>query len=64
MHLIANSVDRQDRDYRRLLQFVDQTIRPDDVVFSDAVSYLATVGRAREVYMPLADWEHHPADVG
>jgi hypothetical protein len=57
VHLLAYSADRQDRDYGRLVQFVDQTIRPDDVVFSDAVSYLAVVGRAREVYMPLADWD-------
>ncbi len=56
-HLIAYSVDHQDRDFRQVVLFVDQTIRPDDVVFSDEASYLAVVGPARQAYMPLADWD-------
>jgi len=59
-HLIAYSVDRQDRNYGQVVQFVDQTIRPDDVVFSDEASYLAVVGRARQAYMPIADWDIVP----
>jgi len=56
-HLIVYSVDSQDRDYGQLVQYVDQTIRPDDVVFADPATYFAAIGRAHEIYMPLSDWD-------
>jgi hypothetical protein len=57
VHLFVYSVDAHDRDYSRVVQFVDQTIRPGDVVFCDPAAYLAAVSNASELYMPISDWD-------
>lgn len=57
VHFYNYIYNRQDRDNARLVQFVNATIRPDDVVFVEPTAYLEVVGIAREAYMPTADWD-------
>lgn len=49
--------DREDRDHGRLVQFVNATIHPNDVVYLEPTAFLEAIGIAREAYMPTADWD-------
>jgi hypothetical protein len=55
LHAAAYIGNHQDRDYSHLEQFVDQTVRADDIAFVDAPGYLAVRQRARDAYLAEAE---------
>jgi hypothetical protein len=55
LHAAAYIGDYQDRDYSHLEQFVDQTVRRDDIAYVDTPGYLAVRQRARDAYLPEAE---------
>jgi hypothetical protein len=52
LHAAAYMGNYRDRDYSHLKQFVDQTVRADDVAYVDTRGYLAVRRRARDAYFP------------
>lgn len=52
LHAAAYAGNRQDRDYSRLEQFVDETVHANDIAYVDITGYLAVRQRARDAYFP------------
>jgi hypothetical protein len=55
IHAAAYLGNRQDRDYSRLEQFVNQTVQADDIAYVDTPGYIAVRQRARDVFFPYTE---------
>jgi hypothetical protein len=51
---VAYMHDRRDHDYSRMENFVDQSVRVDDVAYVEDQVYIAARQRARDVYYPIS----------
>jgi hypothetical protein len=52
VHAAAYLGNYRDRDYSRLEQFVERSVRADDIAYADVRGYLAVRQRARDAYFP------------
>lgn len=51
---IAYTHNRRDQDYSRIENFVDQSVRADDIAYVEDQAYLATRQRTRDAYYPIS----------